>query len=187
MALKKIVTPEFRVSFPHVFKPSENNFGGDNKYSIVMLFDKGTDLTPLKEIVEIAISDKWGDKRPKGIRSPFRDGNEKDYDGYQDVIFCSATSKEKPGLVDWNCEPIIEQGEFYGGCYARATIVAFAYDVKGNRGVGLGLQNVQKLRDGAAFTGRTKAEDDFEPIENPDEKAKESKASENKDDLFNLD
>jgi len=168
----QVTTPEFRVSFPSVFQARAVSEGGDLKYSVVMLFPKTADLTPLKQSVLAAIIEKWGadkTKWPKTLRLPFRDGTEKDYDGYgPDIIFASATSKMKPGLVDQNVQPILEPSEFYGGCYARATINAFAYDVKGNKGVAFGLRNVQKLRDGEPFSGRNKPEDDFDAIPMPD-------------------
>ena len=71
----------------------------------------------------------------------------------------------KPGVVDQNVQPIIEAEEMYAGCYARATLTAYAFDTAGNRGVAFGLQNIQKIRDGEPFTGREKAEDEFEAIE----------------------
>ena len=45
---KRVTTPEFRVSFPVVFKPKKNDLSGEDEYSIVALFPKGADLTALK-------------------------------------------------------------------------------------------------------------------------------------------
>lgn len=164
----KVTTPEFRVSFPSVFKATafENQ---EPKFSIVMLFDKKTSLAPLKALAKDAIEKKWPDasKRPKGLRSPFRDGDieKPDTQGYAGCMFIRATSKMRPGVVDQSVQPIIDESDFYAGCYARATLTAYAYDTAGNRGVAFGLQNVQKLRDGEPFSGRSKAEDDFDVVE----------------------
>jgi hypothetical protein len=57
--------------------------------------------------------------------------------------------------------------EAYGGAYMRAQIHAYWYDVKGNKGVTFGLDNVQFVRDGEPFGGRQKAEDAFDAIETP--------------------
>ena len=174
-----IVTPEFRVSFPAVFTPKPGmNASAKPKYSIGMLFPKTTDLTPIKKLVHAAIVGKWGEdkaKWPKGLYQPFRDGAEKDYDGYgPDVIFATASSTAKPGLVDASVQPIIAQEDFYGGCYARAKIDVYAFEAKDTttgavlkRGVSFGLVNVQKMRDGEPFSGRTKAENDFDAITVP--------------------
>ena len=169
MASGNIMTPEFRVSFPYVFRPSKPmQVGQEPKYSVSMLFKKGEDLTVLKKAVEEAAVEKWGadkSKWPKNLRNPFRDQGEKDNEGYEaGAIFITATSKQKPGLVDSKVEDIIEEREFYPGCYARATVRPFAYDNAGNRGVAFGLQNVQKLREGAPLGGRSSPAADFEPV-----------------------
>lgn len=173
----KITTPVFRVSFPAVFQAKAGMDGGPGKFGITMLFDtkdpvavKG--LETMKAAVRAAVVEKWGadqTKWPKGLRLPFRKGEEKDYDGYgPGIIFASATSKMKPGLVGPDLQPIIEPSEFYAGCYARATINAYAYDRNGNRGVAFGLRNIQKVKDGESFGGGGSAEKDFQPIETPD-------------------
>lgn len=166
----KITTPIFRVSFPHVFEPVENQ-NHEKKYSIVMLFDKSHDLTVLKQAVAKAIVDRWGSdktKWPKGLRNPLRDGEEKVLAGYPEyagTIFCTASSKVPPGIVDGRLQAILDKNEFYSGCWARATVVAFAYDKSGNRGVAFGLNNIQKVKDDTPFTARTKAENDFKALE----------------------
>lgn len=180
----KTVTHEFRVSYPAVFEPKGFD-GGEAKYSIVMLFPKNVDLgkaplnkkgeeigLSLKRVVFNAAEEKWGPKEkwPKGLRLPFRDGDEKaDRDGYEGHIFVSATSKSKPGLVGPSNTPILNAEGFYAGCYARAEVIAFAYDTKGNKGVSFSLQNVQKLRDGEPFSGRRNAADVFEKVEDSSE------------------
>ena len=165
---KKITTGEFRVSYANVFEPTKFE-GQTPKYGVTMLFPKGTDLSPMKKLAQEALNEKWPDKskRPKGLRNPFRDGDTEkpDVDGYAGMTFVRANSKQKPGVVDRQRNPIFTEEEFYSGCYARATLTAYAYDHAGNRGVAFGLQNLQKLRDGEEFSGRAKAEDDFEVYE----------------------
>lgn len=171
-------TPEFRVSFPNVFQPKRNELSGKDEYSLVALFPKDADLSKLKSAMAEACVKKWGPdkaKWPKNIRSPLRDQGDraKEKDGRttlpqgheEGAIFLNLKSDRKPGLVDKDVQPIIDQSEFYGGCYAIATVRAYAYSVKGNSGVAFGLGNIQKTRDGEAFgVGRTTPEDDFKPI-----------------------
>lgn len=159
----KILTPTFRVSFPSVFEPQD--FNGKLTYSVTMLFDKSADLSALKAAVKAAAEEKWGKKVPAGIRNPIRDGAEKAHlDGYDGCMFIRASSKTKPGLVDQNCQEIINPSEFYAGCIARATVVAFAYDQAGNKGVSFLLSNIQKVADGESFSSRGRAADDFAPV-----------------------
>lgn len=179
---KKVITPMFRVSFPQVFKPKAFE-SQEPKYSIVMLFDKKADLKALRLAAENAATEKWGDKTkwPKTLRLPFKDGNEKaQLPGYEDTIVVSASSQAKyrPGVVDQARSPITEEdGTFYAGCYARAQLLAFAYDMAGNKGVSFALQNVQKMKDGEPFSGRKAAEDVFDSVEETD-------STENFDDLI---
>lgn len=179
MATDKVMTPEFRVSFPHVFTPHTAFDGQPAKYSLVMLIPKNADISALKKLALEAAKEKWGDKIPKDLRNPFRDGDTKELEGYKGCWFIQATTKTKPGLVDNKLTPIIAPEEFYAGCYARATVNAYAYDRAGNKGVAFGLQNIQKLKDGEPFSGRTRAEDDFDAT--PDaagaENAKENAAA----------
>jgi hypothetical protein len=163
---EKVTTPEFRVSFPNVFRAASYD-GGEPKFNVSMIFSKKADLAAMKAIAKAAVKAKWGDKPPSNLKNPFRDGTEKEHlDGYgPDTIFVGASTKSRPGLVDKSLNPIIEEDEFYAGCYARATISAFCYDVKGNKGVSFGLHNIQKLRDGESFSGRVAAEEDFDKVD----------------------
>ena len=170
---KKVVTPVFRVSFPNVFQPSAFEPGATPKYGVSMLFtpaqfsdkDKAAwkAMKDLANEVSMAAFKKLLKDLPANFKQPFSKGEEKpDLDGYgAGVVFANATSKLKPGVVDANKQPILAAEDFYAGCYARATVVAFAYDNKG-KGVAFGLNNLQKVRDGESFSGRTGAEDDFE-------------------------
>jgi len=164
--INKLTTPEFRASFPTLFKP-ESYEGGKEKYSVVMVFPKGADLGPFKAAARAAAAARWPAGLPANLRSPFRDGAEKgDLEGFgPDTVFITASTIRKPGVVDRQLNHIIEPEKFYAGCYARATVSAFAYDQRGNKGVSFGLHNVQFLRDGESLAGGTKAEDDFETVE----------------------
>src|SRR4051812_14671860 len=125
---RKIKTPVFRVSFPAVFEPKSFN-NGEPKYSVVMLFDSKSDLKAMEEILAEAAKEKWGAKIPGNLRSAFRNGEDKkELQGYgEGVRFCTASSKQRPGLVDQAVSAITDREEFYAGCYARATVTAFAY------------------------------------------------------------
>jgi hypothetical protein len=41
----------------------------------------------------------------------------------------------------------------------------YPYNQAGNKGVGAGLQNVQKVADGEPLSGRSRAEDDFSAVD----------------------
>ena len=149
-----VITPEFRAAFVGLFKataPKENPDGA-KKYSMRAVFMPGTDLSTLKEQAAQAAKEKWGDKVPKTIRSPFRTNEELEnpIPGIPDdaiVMTFSANEDRRPGLVDKNLQDIIDDSEVYSGAWFRAQVRAYAYDAAGNKGVSFGLQNAQKTKD----------------------------------------
>lgn len=163
----RCMTPIFRASYANVFEPRAAGEDGEARFSISMIFPKDTDLSEMKACAKEAIKAKWGDKPPKNLHLPFRDGDEdrEDDPAYENSIFVNASSKNKPGLVDAKVKPILDEDEFYSGCYARATVNFFAFDKNGNRGVGVGLNNIQKIKDGDRLDSRKSAEADFEGME----------------------
>jgi hypothetical protein len=159
----KVITPKFRASFAKVFKPEAFEEGQDPVYSITMLFPKDTDIHKLKAAARAARENKWGNKPPKKLENPFKDGNDYDYDGYKDMIAIRASTKYKPEVVDKNPGIHLDEEDFYSGCWARASVQAFAYDYKGmKKGVSFALRHVQKLTDDEAFSGKSSAVDDFD-------------------------
>jgi hypothetical protein len=176
--MSNIMTPMFRVSYPNVFKPKQNDLSGKLEYILVALFPKGTDLTVLKNAATKACEEKWGKEKhkwPKELKSPFKDqakrakvneeGKSVLPNGYEEgAIYLDLKSEQKPGIVDQNVQDILDPSEFYAGVWARATVRVFAYDHKVNKGVSIGLVNLQKIKDGDALGSRTKATDDFAPI-----------------------
>lgn len=173
----QVITPEFRVSWPNVFTPRKNDLNGKDEYSIMALFPAGADLSLMEKAAEAARIAKWGaDKKkwPKNMRSPFREQSKiKNKNGdvvlpagqVEGAIFVNMKGKEQPGLVDQKRQSIINESDFYAGCYARAQVNAYAYDMKGNCGVSFGLNAIQKTRDGEQLSGRRRAEDIFTEID----------------------
>lgn len=176
--LKKCTTPKFRVSFPHVFEKHTGFKGQEPKYSISMLFDKATDLKELKRAANNAAIEAWGkdtSQWPEEYKKPFRDGDKdpkkRGKPEYKNVIFVGASSNQKPQVigplkVEGQFPHLTkDDGEFYPGCYARATLIAFAYDTGGNVGISFALQNIQKLEDGENLSGRKSADEEFDEVD----------------------
>jgi hypothetical protein len=148
------MTPEFRLSFPKLFKP-EAFEGGTPKFSITMLFPENTDLSAVRDAVkEVAVA-KWGDKL-KGKKVPFKNGDERDYEEYAGMIEVRASRNADfgpPVVVDAERQEILDPSEIYSGCWCRAQIEPFAYDTTMNKGVAFGLTAIQKIRDDASMGG----------------------------------
>lgn len=164
----KVVTGQVRLSYANVHEPRSIE-GSDPKYSASLIIPK-SDTATVKAIQE-AIAEatelgkaKWGGKIPTGLKIPLRDGDEDrpDDPAYAESYFVNANSARKPEIVDLHGNKGLGPDEVYSGCYARVSINFFAFNAAGNRGVGCGLGNIQKIDDGEPFGGFSRAEDDFE-------------------------
>ena len=172
-----LITPEFRAAFISVFRATamKNADGSTSKpkYSIRAAFPPKADLSALKKEANAAAQDKWGDKIPKTLRSPFRLNEELEAPiiGIGDdwtIMSFSANEDRRPGIVDAKLQDIIDDADVYSGAWYRCQVRAFAYDTAGNKGVSFGLQNVQKLRDDDPLgNGRIPASKAFEPVDVP--------------------
>lgn len=163
-----LITEEFRASFVHLFQPKPTQQG--DRYTVTMLFPKNQSqaLIGIRDLCHRAAAAKYGMGQggpnvPNNFTWPWKDGDTwRDKQGnlktdkYPEMAGCwvlEAKSMFQPGLVDYQRQPIIAAEQFYSGCYARAQIDAYEYDNQGNVGVCLGLNNVQKTRDGERLSG----------------------------------
>lgn len=174
MTTETLITPKARLAFPALFEARSYN-NQPAKFSATLVFDKAAQATPefakLKAAAGAAAKAKFGDKIPKTLKSPFRDGEEKDgVAGFnEDDVFINITSKRKPRVVDRNkvdgkFPDITDEDRVYPGCYVRASVSVYAYDKDGGKGVAFGMNNVQFLDDGEriASGGGSRAEGDFD-------------------------
>lgn len=167
----KVVTGKARLSYVNVFQPRASKPGQEPKYSVCVLIPKTDTVTinkvkaAVKAAAEAGVG-VLGGKIPAGLKNPLRDGDtERDTPEYKGHYFINANSKQKPGVVDASVQPILDAQEVYSGCYGRVSLNFYAYNQEGNKGIGAGLQNVQKLADGEPLSGRSRAEDDFTAAE----------------------
>lgn len=168
----KVITDECRLSYLHAFQPYASETGQEPKYSVCVLIPKTAKKTlqlikeAIEEATEEGLSSKWGNKKPKNLHSPLRDGDdEKDLDTnpeYEGMYFLNASSKRKPGLINADRSEIFTEEELKSGDYGKLSLNFFPYSAAGNNGIGVGLNNIMKTRDGEALGGgRVNAEDDF--------------------------
>lgn len=175
----KVVTGKVRLSYVNIFRSRSFSEGDDAKFSVCLLIPKSDKKTldkiqdAIDEAVEQGVSSKWGGKQPKILHFPLRDGDAEKADEapeYAGMMFLNANSQTKPGIVDRDRVEILDPDEVYSGCWGRASINFFPYDFKGNRGIGVGLNHIQKLSDGERLGGnRASAEDDFDDDYEDDE------------------
>ena len=176
MATHAILTPPGVSSFLNLVKPRAIVEGGEERYSLTIIFDKAAQQRPefaaLQRGIDDALKERWPAKLPAGLISPFHDGAEKagQYEGYKaGDIFISPWSKNKPGAVNNRKEDILTWDEFYAGWIVRANVRPFAYDRAGKRGASLFLDSVQFLKPGKRLDGRKPATESFPDDDEGDE------------------
>lgn len=169
-ATSKVTTGKVRFCYANVFEPTAMNEGETPKYSVCILIPKSDEVTlnKIKKAIEVAkeqgrgkIADKNG-KVPANIKLPLRDGDieREDDPNFEGCYFLNASSTRKPGIVNRSLEPIMSKDEFYSGCYGRASLNFYAYNVN-SKGIAAGLNNLQKLEEGEPLAGGSSAEEDF--------------------------
>ncbi len=168
----KVVFGPCRLSYTHVFaKYNPSGSDEDGKYMTNILVPKSEKQTvkALQEAIEAAkragIAAKWGGKEPKKLDMPLRDGDEKDDEVYQGCFYLNAKCNTRPGIVDKDKAPIMDEEEVYSGVWCVASVTFYAYDRNGNRGVACGLNNLMKFKDDEHLGGRVSAESDFGGVE----------------------
>jgi len=155
------------MSYATVWEPKSMQ-EGDPKYSVAVLVpktDKAT-LSKIEKAIEAAKQlgiEKFGQAFLKGkFKNPLRDGDEEkpDDEAYQGHFFFNASSKQRPQIVDEGVNPILDQDEFYSGCYGRAAVNFYPYN-NVSKGIGVGLNNLMKTADGDKLGGGSTAAEDF--------------------------
>ena len=175
MAFKptQVTTNETRISYEHLLKPYANQPGAEEKYSITLLIPKNDAAT--KQRIDAAIqaaaqeglASKWGGVRPAQLAIPLYDGDGVRPNGDAFGPECkghwvmTASSKQRPEIVDLGLNPILDATQIYSGMYANVNLNFFAYFNSGKKGIGCGLGPVQKTRDGEPLGGRVSAAEAF--------------------------
>ena len=179
----KVLTNEVRLSYAHLSTPHKNPKmpAAKERYSVTLLIPK-TDIatkadidSSIKAAYEQGVAKKWDGARPQMINALIYDGDGVRRDGTRFGDECkgcwviTAASDSKPQVVNINDAPnFVELApqDVYSGMYARVTINFYPYD-NGNKGVGCGLGNVLKTRDGEPLSGGASAASDFAGIVAP--------------------
>ncbi len=168
----KVVFGPCRLSYTHLFE--KHSFDGDpekGKYSCNILIPKSAKETvdAINKAIETAtnqaIISKWGGKKPKNLASPLRDGDEADDEVYAGHWYLNAKCSTRPGIVDRDRNPIVDEELIYSGVWAICSVTFFGFDVNVNKGIACGLNNIMKFKDDVKLGGRASADNDFADID----------------------
>ena len=149
--MQMILTPYFEASFPSLDVPTSMDENSTKKYRLTLVFDKDVDLTAIETAINDAIKAKWGDKVPKSLKLPIKDGDDTESDWLVGKKFIRATTKNKVKVVGPDGSPI-DPDEIASGTICRAFVSASAFDLQTSKGVNIWLAGVQKVREGAGYS-----------------------------------
>jgi Protein of unknown function (DUF2815) len=179
-----------RLSFPQLFKARkfQDNEDSEPRFEASFLYDveasgvrifnmvnkqrEGEKFYPgpkglayLNHSISKMIEGKWPGKT-KGVKICLNDGNDKEYDGYEDMWVISAANKIRPTVVDQKNRPITaDDGSIFGGCYVNAVIGWWAQDNKWGKRINCTLDAVQLLRSGEPLGIQVVGAEAFDVVE----------------------
>lgn len=194
---RRLLSPLATANFPYLYvarMPNNAKPGQKARFSVDLLFPPLEKMSPADQARYKAIHaacvkaavDKWGEEKvgkwmkDGKLKLPFKtDIASRDLDEERFGSYIQPWTQNQPGVVSNKAYPkghekagkpipIVDPKDIYSGCQIRASLRPWVYDTDGNRGVSLGLQNVQKVADGERMDGRVAAEDEFEADEEAD-------------------
>lgn len=174
-----VVLTNVRLSYTHLDQPHSQN-GGEAKFSSTILVPKypADNRAKIDAAIRAATEkarEKFGASFPAQPKVSVHDGDGvRPSDGQPFGPECrghwvfTASNKQRPGVVDINLQPILDSTQLYSGIYANVGVTFFGYNAPQNKGIGVALDNVQKIADGEPLGGtRASADDDFGGIATP--------------------
>ncbi len=175
----KVALKNVRLAFCDLFVAKDFNNDGKFKFGSTLLFEPGSDNeVKMREAINAVAREQWKAKAKgelvaleKKDRTCLHDGADKDYDGFDGMLYVNATNTIRPTIVDQRKAPLVEaDGKPYAGCYANAIIDVWAQDNQWGKRINASLSGVQFVKDGEAFAGGKAASiDEFDEIEDDDD------------------
>jgi len=170
-----LTTGEVRLSYANLFEARAINTNSEPKFSVTLLIPKSD--TNTKSLIDAAIAEAmqngvanlatWKGIACTSAGIPLHDGDgvRKNGEPYGEECkghwVITASSKQKPEVVDKNVMPILDQSQIYSGVYAYVSLNFFPYLTSGNKGIGCGLGPVMKIRDGEPLGSKITAAEAF--------------------------
>lgn len=179
-ALKVIVKGAI-LSYPHLAAPQKGEDGKADKFSAAfILLPDNPSIAAVEAALAAAAQAKWPGKWEAMKRSGklhwiLRGGDDSIEKGYPEgSLFFNARTEKRPGFVYSHAEPgsnpprpaLVADADigqvFYPGAVVNVSVGAYAYDRPDKKGVSLGLNNIQFVRDGDRLDNRVAADKEFD-------------------------
>lgn len=155
MSETQIKLGEVRLSFPALFKKAVFE-GVETKFEATVLMEKNSKShKQTQAAIDRFIAITFKDGAPKGLKiTCFQDGDEKDLDGYENMMALKGSSNKRVPVYDRDRSPLTEEdNKIYAGCYVNA-IFDFWYSShpKGGKQILANILGVQFKKDGEPFS-----------------------------------
>lgn len=145
---------DVRLLFENVNAPTKDDQGED-VWTACLVFPKSykkTEAVINKYIKDLMLA-QWGNKalNNPALITPLKDGDNPSREGnalFAGSWYVNVKTKRKPILVDTDGSSADGTGAIYSGCYVSVLLRGYAYDKRGNKGVGLSFSAIQKVADG---------------------------------------
>jgi hypothetical protein len=145
---ERIQLKNVRLSFHSIFEKAVFD-GIEGKYEATFLIPKSD--TKTKEQIDREIQKAI---KSAGIKVPsdkycIRDGDDSEYDGYEDCWSLKSSTRKRPLVLDSDGSPLtIEDGKIYEGCYVYAIIDFWIQDNKFGKRANSNLFGIKFYKDG---------------------------------------
>ena len=152
------------------------------RYQITLLYPKDKAeklLAPFMQAVLRVADGKWPGKGKSVVQAMrykvIRDGDA-DYPDdptFRGMYYVKASTeadpkRRPPTVIDAHKNHVEDDEGAYSGCTFNVSVRLYPFDKAGNRGVGVGLNNVQVVTRGVRLDGRKSAEEEFGEVEGDD-------------------
>ena len=173
--MAQFVLQNVRLSFPSLAEPS--NFDGQiGKYEATFLFDQESQAKlydKVKGEMDKLLTEHMSKdgKLPKipAAKLCVKDGDEVEYDGYNNQWSFKASNKKQPELFDADKTRLMTADKFYAGCYVDVIADLWYQDNKFGKRINANLFAVRFRKDGDAFGGNNLDDDLLDQLDDIDD------------------
>ena len=175
----KLILKNVRLSFPDLFTAVQYEGTGPFSYRCSLLVPANSKQKKEIDAAILAVAKEAFQDKAESVISKaragktgvcFNDGNAREYDGYADHWYLTATKaqdKGRPDIRDRDGKTPLtaEDGRPYAGCFCNAIVDLWAQNNKFGQTVRCTLVGIQFAKDGEAFSGGAViADGDFEDL-----------------------
>lgn len=151
---QQLVLSNVRLSFPAIFTAKSVN-DGEPRFHANFLLDKEKDAKLIAKIassINGLIKSNLEGKKLSPDKVCLRDGDDKEYEGYEGCMFLAAANKKRPQVIDRDNSPLVESDDRpAAGDYVDTVVRLWAQDNKYGKRINASLELVRFRKEGERF------------------------------------